>query len=188
MVKQGMVKQGVTILPPKGGTRTFHTGGLPNQPAKQTVTVFPPKNQIAAATAPSAALTADQLLYCRHLVDKNLGELRAGLAEGADVPDSVKIAEATIVAIDATMSAMTAAAATAAAAAAAAAAAPQPRVVTGARSTQNSASAAPRRIARPASPLPPVAVKMENGQPVPIQPADLPRAQAIDVESTEAQG
>ena len=41
---QGMVRQGVTLLPPKGARRQFTTGGLPNQPAKQSVVITAPKD------------------------------------------------------------------------------------------------------------------------------------------------
>jgi hypothetical protein len=180
---QAMVRQGVVLLPPKGGSRTFQTGGLPNQPAKQSVTVFPPKNQIAAVAA-TPALTEDQLMLLRHLADKNLKELRADVPEGAEIPDSVKFVEAMIIAIDGTLTTMTAAAAAAAAPAPA-----QLRAVAGSRSSQGVASMAPRRIARPGTPPPPVAVKMENGKAiVESAPAVSPVQAPIDVESAEAQG
>lgn len=169
---QGTARQGVTLLPPKGARRNFSTGGLPNQPAKQSVVILPPKEQGAAA---SSSLMADQLLLCRHLTDKYLGELRAGVGEASaeeTTLDNIKLAEATISAIDGAMAEMTAAAAIAAAPAA-----PPPRraVAAGARSAQNVASAAPRRVMRPAPP--PVSVRMDAGQPVlQADSVDLPNA------------
>ena len=170
------VRQGVQILPPKAGTRNFTTGGLPNQPAKQGVVILPPKEQ-------RAALTADQLLLCRHLADKYLGELRAstseveveGVAVDQAAADHVKFAEAMIVTIDVMMAAMTAAAAKAAAAAAAP---PPPRVVA-AGPRQVAASAAPRRVSRPAPP--PVIVKMDADRPIPVQGDADPTETPIDM-------
>jgi hypothetical protein len=150
--QQAQANKGVTILPPKGGTRTFTTGGLPNQGAKPNVLVFQ-KDQRAAASA--AALTADQLLLCRHLADKYLGELRAAVGEAQPdeaTTNNIKLAEATIAAVDGTMAALTAAAA-------AVAAAPPRAVAAGSRSVQ-AAATAPRRVTR--SPLPPLAVKMDG--------------------------
>jgi hypothetical protein len=180
---QSTVRQGVTILPPKGARRNFSTGGLPNQPAKQGVVILPPKEMRAAVAA--TPLTADHLMLCRHLVDKYRGELPVGTAEApveATIADNAKLAASAIEAIDATMSAMTAMAAAAAVEATAAVAVadadaavpPPPRAVTaGARSTHGAASATPRRVARPAPP--PVVVKMEAGQPVPVADADAPQ-------------
>lgn len=184
---QSTVRQGVTLLPPKGARRNFTTGGLPNQPAKQGVVILPPKEQRAVADA-QALLTADQLLLCRHLADKYLTEMRASASvtvstNDGEAPadtvasDNAKLAEATIAMIDAAMAAMTAAAASAAVAVAAAEAAPSSpptRAVTaGTRSTQGAAaSAQPRRVARPA----PVIVKMEAGQPVPVTEDTQPGA------------
>jgi hypothetical protein len=169
---RGTARQGVTILPPKGGTRNFTTGGLPNQPAKPSVVVMSREQRVAVAAGAEAPLTADQLLLCRHLVDKYLDEQRAAIGEeqieGA-VIDNVKLGEATIGSIDAAMAAMTAAAAAAAATAAAAAAAPPPRravAVGGPRHV--AAGAAPRRVARPAPP--PVIVTMDAGRPIPTPP------------------
>ncbi len=170
------VRQGVQILPPKAGTRNFSTGGLPNQPAKQSVVILPPKERGAAEVSP---LTADQLLLCRHLADKYLGEQRAADGEAqvdgaasdptAGSQANIKLAEATIVAIDVAMAAMTAALAVAAA--------PRPipttaivpprTVAAGTRSSQGVASATPRRVARPAPP--PVIVRMDADGPVPVQ-------------------
>jgi hypothetical protein len=162
---QGTVRQGVTLLPPKAGTQRFTTGGLPNQPAKQGVVILPPK-ELRAAAAGASPLMADQLLLCRHLADKYLGELRAGIGEAPveeALANNVKLAEATIAAIDAAMVAMTAAAAIAATAAVP----PAPRAVAvGSRGGAHVAST-PRRVARPAPP--PVTVKMESGQPVLVQ-------------------
>jgi hypothetical protein len=186
---QGTARQGVTILPPKGARRNFSTGGLPNQPAKQGVVILPPKEQRASAA--QAPLTADQLLLCRHLADKYLVELRSTAevqVEGeqqveGSVSDNIKLAEVTIAAIDSAMAEMTAAAAVAVAAAAAPP--PPPRAVAaGTRSTQGAASATPRRVARPAPP--PVVVRMDAGQPVPVDPIDLP-SQADQAEN-DAQG
>lgn len=157
--QQAQANKGVTILPPKGGTRTFTTGNLPNQGAKPNVLVFQ-KDQRGTAT-PAAALTADQLLLCRHLADKYLGELRAAVGEAQPdeaTTNNIKLAEATIAAVDATMAALTAAAA----AAAVAVAAPPPRAVAaGSRSVQ-AATAAPRRVVRSGPVPPPVAVKMDG--------------------------
>lgn len=178
------VRQGVTILPPKAGTLQFRTGGLPNQPAKQSVVILPPKEQRAGVGAgASAPLTADQLLLCRHLAEKYLSDARTSIdeaqADGA-ASDNIKLAEATIVAIDATMAAMTAAAAVAAA--------PPPpptqRSQVAQRSIQVAASTTPRRVARP-SPLQPVIVKMEDGQPAVVQ-AD-PTTPSLDQLESDAQ-
>jgi hypothetical protein len=204
-------KSGVTILPPKAGTRSFTTGGLPNQGAKSSVTVFPPKdprfagaaNAIAEATEESSRWTPDGLLLSRHLLDNYIKEAKtaAGEAELSQAAiDNVKVAEEAIATIDAEMAAITAAAAAAAAAeaaavaaAAAAAARPAPRAV-GVGSRQVAASATPRRVARPNGPPPPrVDVRMEGKVPVPQTPAvvatpvDLPVAEAA-VEGDAAQG
>lgn len=159
---QGALKQGVTLLPPKGARRQFTTGGLPNQPAKQSVEIYPPKDPriagLAAATA--ATLSADQLLLCRHLTDKYLGELRTASGEAEldeAATNNVQLAEATIATIDASMAAITAAAA------AAAAVPPPQRVVAASPRSSQTPSATPRRVARPA----PVIVKMDGGVPVP---------------------
>jgi len=162
-----------------GARRNFTTGGLPNQPAKQGVVILPPKELRAAVAA--SPLTEDQLMLCRHLVEKYRSEMPIGTAEAPleeTIGDNAKIAEATIAAIDATMTAMVAMAAAAAADATAAVEvdaeavatpstlSPPPRAVNaGTRSTHGAASAAPRRVARPAPP--PVVVKMEAGKPVP---------------------
>lgn len=182
------VRQGVTILPPKAGTRNFATGGLPNQPAKQSVVVFPPKG-IAAVAASASPLTADQLMLCRHLAVKYLDEQKAVADVVVDGVESegaanIKLAEQSIVAIDAAIAELTAAAAMAAAAAAAPPPPSMPRqaqpgtprmVISGPR--QVAAGAAPRRVARPAppaQPMAPVIVKMDNGQPVPDDVIDVP--------------
>ncbi len=179
------VSKGVMILPPKAGTRNFATGGLPNQPAKQSVVVFPPKGAAAVA---GPVLTADQLMLCRHLAVKYLDEQKAVADVVVDGVESegaanIKLAEETIVAVDATLAAMTAAAAMAAAAAAAALAPPIPRsVISGPR--QVAAGAAPRRVARPnGPPPPPVTVKMDNGQPVQVAPESQLGQDVIDVPS-----
>jgi hypothetical protein len=177
---QSTVRQGVTLLPPKGARRNFTTGGLPNQPAKQGVVILPPKEMRAAVAA--TPLTADHLMLCRHLVDKYRADLPVGTAEApveSTITDNAKLAESAIVAIDATMAAMTAMAAAAAVEATAAVAVdanaavpPPPRAVTaGTRSTHGAASATPRRVARPAGPPPaPIVVKMEAGEPVRVAP------------------
>lgn len=154
---QSTTRQGVTILPPKAGTQRFTTGGLPNQPAKQGVVILPPREQQLAAAA-VAALSADQLMLCRHLADKYLGELRisGGETPGEETAESIKIAEVTIVAIDASIAAMTAAAA--AAAAAAVAVTPTPPRAANVRGSTH-VTTAPRRVARPGAPLPPVVVR-----------------------------
>lgn len=163
---QGTVKQGVTLLPPKGARRTFTTGGLPNQPAKQGVVILPPKGQVPPAMGASL-LKEDHLLLCRHLTDKYLTELRASPSEAQleeTTARNIKLAEETISTIDAQMVELTAAAAIAATAATVP---PPPRAVSvGARTTSGQGTAVPRRVSRPGSPLPPVAVKMEDGQPV----------------------
>jgi hypothetical protein len=171
------VRQGVTILPPKAGTLNFRTGGLPNQPAKQSVVILPPKEQRAGAGV-SSPLTADQLLLCRHLADKYLGEVRASADEAqADgtVADNIKLAESTVVSIDAAMVAMTAAAAIAAAPTPP----PQQRSQVAQRSTQVAASATPRRVVRP-SPLPPVIVKMDDGQPAVVEAESTPSLDQLE--------
>lgn len=127
----------------------------------------PPVSQAQA----SAPLTADQLLLCRHLTDKYLAELRVGAgetqAEGSVVVDNVKLAEATISAIDVAMIALTTAEAAAMIAREEITVAPPPaepprvivgpppstpppRVIVGPRSVQGNSSMAPRRVARPA--------------------------------------
>jgi hypothetical protein len=155
---QATAKQGVTILPPKGGRRNFTTGGLPNQPAKQSVVILPPKE----LRSPASALTADQLLLCRHLADKYLSELRAGLGDAPAeevTTNNIKLAEETIVAIDAAMTAITTAAAVVTAAA------PAPRAVAvRPQNVQAASTTTPRRVARPVPP--PVTVTMDAGHPV----------------------
>lgn len=175
---QGTVRQGVVLLPPKGARRNFTTGGLPNQGAKPSVVISAPKDpRIAAAAANAAtvasAMTADQLLFCRHLVDKYAGDLRAASGEAQldeASTNNLQLAEATIVTIDSALEAITQAAAEAAAAAVAPP--PPPRAVAAGRS--QTIVAGPRRVPRPGAPLPPVVVKMENGAPIPIDemPAD----------------
>ncbi len=203
---QGTARQGVVLLPPKGGTRAFTTGGLPNQPAKQSVVISPPKDPRYAAAAAvqqvqqghlvqQAQLSPDQLLLCRHLVDKYLDEVRARAVDNelpsADV-DNVKLGEGAILAIDAAMAQLTAAAALVEAPPPA----PQspPRAVSVGGPRQVAAGAAPRRVVRPAPP--PVTVKMDAGKPIiqdtPVQaappsppegapsgmPSDIPQPQA----------
>lgn len=164
---QGLVRQGVVLLPPKGARRQFTTGGLPNQGAKPSVVISAPKDpRFAAAVAGAAApaLSADQLLFCRHLVDKYVGEVKAAAGEAQldeTATNNLQLAEATIVTIDLAMEAITRATAEAAAAVAA----PPPRAVAAGRS--QATVAAPRRVPRPGSPPPPpLIVKMENGEPV----------------------
>jgi hypothetical protein len=180
---QGTVRQGVTILPPKAGTQRFTTGGLPNQPAKQGVVILPPK-ELRDGAGPTA-LTADQLLLCRHLADKYLGELRTAAGEAQvdeATANNIKLAEATIVTIDKAM-----VASTAAAAAAAAAAAPAPRAVAvGARGGQGAATSTPRRVARPAPP--PVVVKMDSGQPILQADPTEPSGAEAGPTASDAQG
>lgn len=124
-------------------------------------------------------LTADQLMLCRHLVDKYLGELRSSVAADPQVEGAIsvqeegsfavnsKLAEATIGAIDAAMLARTTAEAEAIVDAAAVeaaetpaeavaptpapkrSAAPPPRVVVGPRSLQAGSAVTPRRVTRP---------------------------------------
>ena len=156
---QSTVRQGVTLLPPKGAKRNFTTGGLPNQPAKQGVVILPPKELRSATASP---LTADQLLFCRHLADKYLGELRANLGEASPegvTADNLKLAEATVTAIDIAMTMITTVAAVEVAAPPAARA-----VAVGSQHTQNASTTTPRRVSRPAPP--PVAVKMDAGRPI----------------------
>lgn len=172
------VRQGVTILPPKAGQRNFTTGGLPNQPAKQSVVISAPKGAIG--TAPPAGLTADQLLLCRHLSVKYLDDQRAlvgGDQTPEETPGNIQLAEATIAALDATMSAMTAAAAVVAAPVS------PPRAVGNPRSVQLAASAAPRRITRPGPTPPPVIVTMDSGQPV--QSQDPPVVTSAQLDDTQ---
>lgn len=184
------VQSGLPMVNVKMGTNGPQQvqGGGPKVQHVQTrakVQVLP---RSALAEAP---LTPDQLLLCRHLVDKYLTELKAaaeapkpeGQTEEGDVAakaaaDNVKLGEETIKAIDVAMVAHTAAAAFVdqAPAQAAAKAPPPPRVVTGAR-TQGNASLAPRRVARPAAngkaPPPMVSVKMNGEQPVVETPPDI---------------
>jgi hypothetical protein len=163
------VRQGVTILPPKAGQRNFTTGGLPNQPAKQSVVISAPKGTVGHA--PPSGLTSDQLLLCRHLATKYVDDQRA--LGGDQIPEemaaNIQLAEATIMAIDAAMTAMTAAAA---AAAVPVQPSPPQRSVANQRSVQVAASAAPRRVSRPGPPPPPIVVTMDAGQPVPVQSQD----------------
>jgi len=120
------------------------------------------------------ALSADQLLFCRYLVDKRLGELRQAMAEPDEATRrDLDLGEATLAGIDATLSALTATAAMAPPPP------PPPRAVTvGGRGTAN---VAPRRVSRPgggAAP-PPVVVQMDAGQPVVVQePVDTGAAAA----------
>ena len=165
------VKQGVTILPPKGNARTITTGGLPSQPARQTVQILPPAEHRAPAPI---ALTADHLLFCRHLVGKYIADQLVAnepAGEESDPPENVEIAEATILAIDATMVAITSAAAAAMTPAPmpASPAVPPRGVFASVRSSQVNSAAAVRRVPRPptGSPPPPVTVTMDSsGQPV----------------------
>jgi len=57
--------------------------------------------QVQAHTAPQGPeLSIDQLMLCRHLVDKYLGEQRTGDGTAETVADNVKLAEDTIFVID----------------------------------------------------------------------------------------
>lgn len=156
---RGTPRQGVTLLPPKGARRQFTTGGLPNQGAKPAVVILPPQGSPGGV---EVSLSADQLLFCRYLVDKRLGELRQTSTEPDETTRrDLDLGEATLAGIDSTLNALTAAAAMAA---------PPPRAVTvGARGQAN---AAPRRVVRPgAGAPPPVVVQMDAGQPVVVQEA-----------------
>jgi hypothetical protein len=150
----------------------------------------PQTSQVRQASDP---LTADQLLLCRHLTDKYLAELRIGAgeaqAEGSVAVNNVKLAEATISAIDVAMIALTTAEAAALVAQETIAAAPPPsappprvvvgpppaapppRVIVGPRSVQANSSMAPRRVARPA-PLPIIDVQPSPEQSEPIDGQD----------------
>jgi hypothetical protein len=148
--------------------------------------------QVPQAPQASDPLTADQLLLCRHLTDKYLAELRVGAGEAqaeGSVADNVKLAEATISAIDVAMIALTTAEAAALVAQETIAVAPPPaappprvivgppptvppqRVVVGPRSIQGNSSMAPRRVARPA-PLPIIDVQQSPEQSEPIDDQD----------------
>lgn len=203
----GQTVNPVRLTPAKDAKRVVHSG-LPMVQVKMGTTgpsVQVPQVGRAASAAPRAVpqqigqvaqvapepdLSNDQLLFCRHVVDKYLADLRATpsetLPEGA--ADNAQIAEATIAAIDAKMVART----TAEAEAILAAEAPPPvatagthmrppRVVVSSRSGMNNAAVTPRRVARPAAPstgprapLPIVDVKMQGGQAVvKEQPADI---------------
>ncbi len=177
-----------------GQPKVNYTSGLSNQPAKQGVVILQKKEQQQRAIAVPPALTADQLLLCRHLAEKYLGEARAAIrlaeSDGAAAADvefaeativaNVKLAEATIVAIDAAMTAMTAAAALAATPP------PPPRTVaTSGRSTQGVSSVTPRRVARPAPA--PVIVTMNAGEPVLVKP-DPGQVPAPEQTENDAQG
>lgn len=182
----GNQSKAFVLLPPRDMGRSVVAGGLPpvqlKTPPGAPQVLSEPRAQRARAqlqNAPSALsqpriarahvqqaaqepeLTADQLLLCRHLVDKYLGELRAGDdKEQIDGSATVKLAEATISTIDETMIARTIAGALAdeplaAPAPAVGHVAQRPRVLgTGPRSQINAAMA-PRRMKREAS-LPPV--------------------------------
>jgi hypothetical protein len=155
---RGTPRQGVTLLPPKGARRQFTTGGLPNQGAKPAVVILPPQGTQGGV---EVSLSADQLLFCRYLVDKRLGELRqAGTEPDETTRRDLDLGEATLSGIDSTLNALTAAAAMAAA--------PPPRAVT--VGSRGQANAAPRRVVRPgAGAPPPVVVQMDAGQPVVVQ-------------------
>jgi len=199
----GQTVNPVRLTPAKDAKRVVHSG-LPMVQVKMGQTgpqVQVPQVGRAASAAPRAVpqqvaqvvaepdLSNDQLLFCRHAVDKYLGELRATpgevLPEGA--ADNVQLAESTIIAIDAKMVARTTAEAEAILAAEAPPVATPgtamrpPRVVVSSRSGLNNAAVTPRRVARPAAPstgprapLPVVDVQMQGGQPVAKgQPADI---------------
>jgi hypothetical protein len=207
---QGNQSKTFVLLPPRDMGRSVVAGGLPPVQLKMTPggpqVLSEPRAQRARAqlqNAPSALsqprvaraqvpqavqepeLTADQLLLCRHLVDKYLGEQRVG--DGADAAvtvdtDNVKLAEATISTIDATMIARTIAAAQVAPVVGHVAL--RPRVLgTGPRSQIN-AGMAPRRMGRPAASAPPmVSVKMEGDRPALVEE---PSESSETIESSKA--
>ena len=145
-------------------------------------------------------LTTDQWMLCRHVVDAYLKGLSAETPpDAAELPpksDAVALAEATIQTIDDVLVAIAvraeAAALAAAPAVVAAPTAPSTGFVAPAASgiprtmptggyvarrpgsglrSQGNATMGPRRVSRPASPLPPVIVNMENNRPVVQQEA-----------------
>lgn len=222
----GQQARPVVVTSPKGRSASAGASAHPMIQVKMGTggpqvqrNAVPPTSQprgIARALVPSApapapeAFTADQLMLLRHLVDKYLGELRAGLGatpegeaqESSSVVVNLKLAEATIASVDREMLARTAAEAEAivdapttsapAAQAPARSGAPLPRVLVGPRSVQAGA-VTPRRVARQApirgsagGPPPMVSVRMDGERPV-VQdsqpPTDLPTdvADAIDV-------
>jgi hypothetical protein len=170
---QGLVRQGVVLLPPKGARRNFTTGGLPNQGAKPSVVISAPKDPRIAAAATTAAtvastMTMDQLMFLRHRASSYVDEVKTAAGEAQldeATTNNLQLAEATIGTIDLAMEQITQAAEAAAAAAAAAAPPPPPRAVAAGRS--QATVAGPRRVVRPGPPPPPVVVKMDGGVPVP---------------------
>jgi hypothetical protein len=170
-----------------------------------------PQVQVQATPLPSVpSLTADQLMLCRHLVEKYLSEARASVDADVDVVgesfDVVVLAEATIATIDdalvataarveAAVRAAEAPAPATVAAPAATSISPAPSVaytagrvvsrsyVAGGARSQRNAGMAPRSTPRDGAPLPPVVVKMENQRPV-VQTA--PAASTEVTEVTEA--
>jgi len=182
---QQMVRQGVVLLPPKAGARQFRTGeSAPGQPAKSTVTVFERPGAGAQAlpgTPEAPPLSADQLMLCRHLVDKYVTEQKAIEVPDGTSAQNTKIAEDALKIIDAQIAVATAAAAAiaaeaaavAASAAMAAAAPPPPPKAVSVGTRQIQANAGPRRVARPNRPAPPpVVVNMTDGEPQVVDPSE----------------
>jgi hypothetical protein len=175
-------------MSPNGPQQVTPTGtqlqSVPNQPRASQVQV----SRVPQVQEPVQAqeLSTDQLLLCRHLADKYLGELRtiAGDAQlEGSAADNVKLASSIISAIDAAMIARTTAEAAAAVAEvvvitppspAPRAVPPPPRAVVVGQRSQANTSVTPRRVSRPAPP--PVIVKMDAGVPIlqdqaPVDPA-----------------
>jgi len=130
------------------------SGGKPiiggaNQGPARSVVILPPKGarapapqlaqQQAAASAPVSPITSDQLLLCRHLVDKHFAELTASSPENTSAID---LAISTLDAIDGALAAANAARAQAAK--------PRPPavVVTNPRAAAAPGATAPRRVMR----------------------------------------
>lgn len=214
-VASGQQARPVVVTAPKGRAASLGQGALPMVQVKMTpggpqvnrsavpatsqprgvprVAKIPP---VQVAQVAQEQLSADQLMLCRHLVDKYLGELRASVATDAQAEGSAavnaELAAATIAAIDVAMLARTTAEAEAIVEASAAPAevlapaaapkrmAPPPRVVIGPRSVQAGSAVTPRRVTRPAQgggPLPMVSVKMDGERPVVVDPPQPPSDQ-----------
>lgn len=196
--------------------------GAQGAPARQVVAA---PRQVAARQLPLVPeLSSDQLMLCRHLVEKYLVDLRANnasatsnendtsaeVAETSTSSENIKLAEATIFTLDEAMIATAVRAAAAEEAAAAPTVAPTMRTVSvsasssiapaptvshvagrvvgrpqgftmGAR-TQRNSGMAPRRVARPGSPLPPVIVNMNGKQPVVQNQVEIEQAKSAIME------
>lgn len=177
---QQTVKSGVVVFN-KAPAQRFRTGELADGKAKSAVAVFNKDGAPVPANARGAAklkevqpLSADQLMLCRHLVDTY------AKAEGTE---DVALATSTIVAIDASLKAITAAEALVEQREQLKAQAQQNRqqIVAGGRSAPGSLQ--PKRFPRLAGPPPaPVVVRMgDEGKPELVEGADGSDKPIIDV-------